>query len=169
MGAELSFQLPESVRFGPTKQGCRRTHATPRRADPRSQSLADTEAAIASLNITNTQTIGPTHAPHFPPHFRARRSLGDRKRLVFMRGLTRPDARRCHPAKARSDTTAEKQQGWFWWLGRRGRWSADYDGAHRVAVNAAVTVCLGATVSVAAAPGCWTGTPAGWPRWSART
>jgi hypothetical protein len=34
------------------------------------------------------------------PHTFGLGSLGDRKRLVSMRGLTRPDASRCHPAKA---------------------------------------------------------------------
>jgi hypothetical protein len=38
--------------------------------------------------------------PTLSPHFRARRSLGDRKRSVSMLCLTRPDARRRHPAKA---------------------------------------------------------------------
>jgi hypothetical protein len=34
------------------------------------------------------------------PHFPAQRSLDDRRQWVSLRGLTRPDARRCHPAKA---------------------------------------------------------------------
>jgi hypothetical protein len=61
---------------------------------------SDTEGVIASLDVTwyvNDQTHP---RPHFPPHFRARRSLDDRRRWVSMRGLTRPDARRCHPTTA---------------------------------------------------------------------
>jgi hypothetical protein len=38
--------------------------------------------------------------PHFPPHFPAQRSLDDRRQWVSLRSLTRPDARRCHPATA---------------------------------------------------------------------
>ena len=66
----------------------------------RPEVLARHRKITASLNVTATLTIGP-QSPHFPPHFRARRSLDDRRRWVSMRGLTRPDARRCHPAKAR--------------------------------------------------------------------
>jgi hypothetical protein len=64
----------------------------------RSSALTRKESSHPSTSLTRKGSDALT--PHFAPHFRARRSVDDRRRRVSMRGLTRPDAIGCHPTKA---------------------------------------------------------------------